>query len=110
MTNVIHWRRIEAERIAMPATSLRLPDDIKTLAARVAEREGKTAHAYLLEVVSERVQEDAARQDFEAVAEQRWQRYLRNGKTISIEEMRKYLAERAAGHKVKPPRGHKLAR
>ncbi len=94
----------------MTATSLRLPDEIKALATRVAEREGKTPHAYLLEVVSERVKADAAKQDFEAVADERWQRYLRDGKTISIDEMRKYLLARAAGRNVKPPRARKLVR
>jgi predicted DNA-binding protein len=110
MTIVIQFCVANTTPAIMTATSLRLPDEIKALATRVAEREGKTPHAYLLEVVSERVKADAARQDFEAVAEQRWQRYLRDGKTISIDEMRKYLLARAAGQNVKPPRGRKLGR
>ena len=44
------------------------------------------------------------------MADERWQRYLRDGKTISIDEMRKYLLARAAGRNVKPPRGRKLVR
>ena len=60
--------------------------------------------------MSARVQADAASQGFEAVADERWQRYLRDGKTISIDEMRKYLLARAAGRNVKPPRGRKLGR
>jgi predicted transcriptional regulator len=92
----------------MPATSIRLPDDIKALVGEVAERAGKTPHAYLLEVVAERVKADAARDEFEAVAEERWQRYLRDGKTIPFDEMRQYLLDRAAGRKVKAPRARKL--
>lgn len=110
MTIVIHSCTFNATPAIMTATSLRLPDEIKALATRVAEREGKTPHAYLLEVVSERVKSDAAKQDFEAVADERWQRYLRDGKTISIDEMRKFLLARAAGKNAKPPRGRKLVR
>ena len=76
----------------MPATSIRLPDDIKALVAEVAER----------------VQADLARDEFEAVAEKRWQRYLRDGKTIPFDEMRQYLQERAAGRATKLPRARKL--
>ena len=81
----------------MTATSLRLPDEIKALATRVAEREGKTPHAYLLEVVSERVKADAARQDFEAVAERALAAaMLRDRQDDFDREMRKYLLARAA--------------
>ena len=92
----------------MPATSIRLPDDIKALVAEVAERAGKTPHAYILDAVAERVRADAADDEFEAVAEQRWQRYLRDGKTIPFDELRQYLLDRAAGRSVKLPRARKL--
>lgn len=92
----------------MPATSIRLPDDIKALVAEVAERAGKTPHAYILEAVAERVRADAAHDEFGAVAEQRWQRYLREGKTIPFDEMRQYLLDRAAGRAVKMPRARRL--
>lgn len=92
----------------MPATSIRLPDDIKALVAEVAERAGKTSHAYILDAVAERVRADAAHDEFEAVAEKRWQRYLRDGKTIPFDEMRQYLQERAAGRAAKLPRARKL--
>ena len=92
----------------MPATSIRLPDDVKALVAEVAERAGKTPHAYIVDAVAERVRADATRDEFEAVAERRWQRYLRDGKAIPFDEMRQYLLDRAAGRAVKLPRARKL--
>jgi predicted transcriptional regulator len=92
----------------MPATSIRLPEDIKALVAEVAERAGKTPHAYIVDAVAQRVRADAAHDEFEAVAEQRWQRYLRDGKTIPFDEMRQYLLDRAAGRIAKLPRARKL--
>lgn len=53
---------------------------------------------------------NVARDAFDAVAEERWQRYLRDGKSIPFDEMRRYLLDRAAGRKVRAPRERKLER
>jgi predicted transcriptional regulator len=92
----------------MSATSLRLPDEIKALAARVAEGEGKTPHAYLLEVVSERVKADAARQDFEAEAERRWKKMLRTGEYLAMEDVRAYVRALARGEGPERPKTRRM--
>ena len=93
----------------MTATSLRLPDEIKALATRVAEREGKTPHAYLLEVVSERVKADAARQEFEVEAERRWKKMLRTGEYLTMEDIRAYVQALARGDRPERPKARRMS-
>lgn len=94
----------------MPTTTIRLPDDIKERIARAAERVGTTAHAFILEAIARRLDDDERRSDFHQAAERRYAEIVASGKTVPWNEMRRYLEDRLAGRASSPrPAARKLA-
>lgn len=94
----------------MSTTTIRLPEDLKARVAAAAKRSGKTAHAFIIEAIAEKTEQDNLRADFDVVAENRYAGIVASGKTIPWEEMRGYLQDRLAGKVVKRPAARKLAR
>jgi len=94
----------------MSTTTIRLPDDLKARVAALAERDGTTAHSFILEAIAEKADQEERRSDFHDLAEQRYAKIVESGKTIPWDQMRRYLEERLAGKKVSRPAARKLAR
>lgn len=94
----------------MPTTTIRLPEDLKARIAAAAKRSGTTAHAFIIDAIIEKTEQDDLRAGFDAVAEDRYAGIIESGKTISWDEMRGYLKDRLAGKAVKRPAARKLAR
>jgi predicted transcriptional regulator len=94
----------------MSTTTIRLPDDLKSRVASAAERAGTTAHSFILEAISEKIDQDERRNDFHDLAEKRYATIVATGKTIPWDQMRRYLEDRVAGKKVSRPVARKLAR
>jgi len=94
----------------MPTTTIRLPEDLKERIAQAAERAGTTSHAFILEAIAERVNDEERRNDFHDTAERRYDEVVTSGKTIPWSEMRTYLEDRLAGKKTTRPVARKLAR
>ena len=94
----------------MPTTTIRLPEDLKDRIAHAAERAGTTSHAFILEAIAERVDDEERRNDFHETAERRYAEIVASGKTIPWSEMQTYLKNRLAGRKTSRPRARKLAR
>lgn len=94
----------------MSTTTIRLPDDLKARVAAAAERAGTTAHSFILEAIAEKADQEEKRNDFHELAEQRYAAIVASGKTISWDQMRRYLEDRLAGKKVSRPTARKLAR
>jgi predicted transcriptional regulator len=94
----------------MSTTTIRLPDDLKLRIASAAERAGTTAHSFILEAISEKIDQDERRNDFHDLAEKRYATIVASGKTIPWDQMRRYLEDRVAGKKVSRPVARKLAR
>ncbi len=88
----------------MATTTLRVPDELKARVAELAERAGKTPHAFMLEAIEERVRLSETRAAFVEEASGRFEEMLETGRAIDWHEMREHLKERAAGRKSKPPR------
>ena len=95
---------------AMPTTTIRLPEDLKSRVAEAAKRSGMTTHGFILEAIVEKTEQEKQRADFDAVAEGRFARILASGKTIPWQEMRGYLEQRLAGKDVKRPVARKHVR
>ena len=87
----------------MSTTTIRLSDDLKARVAEAAERAGTTAHSFILEAITEKVEQDALRGNFHEVAERRYASIVSSGKTISWNRMRQYLEARVAGKKAARP-------
>jgi predicted transcriptional regulator len=94
----------------MPTTTIRLPEDLKKRIAHAAERAGTTPHAFILNAISERVDEEERRNNFHETAEQRYSEIIASGKTIPWSEMQTYLTRRLAGKKTTRPKARKLVR
>jgi predicted transcriptional regulator len=94
----------------MPTTTIRLPENLKERIAHAAERAGTTSHAFILDAIAERVNEEERRNDFHDIAERRYAEIAASGMTIPWNEMRTYLENRLAGRKSPRPKARKLAR
>jgi predicted DNA-binding protein len=94
----------------MSTTTIRLPADLKERVAAAAQRQGKTAHGYIIEAIAEKAEADLRRLAFEAEAEARYARIAENGKTVGWPEMRKYLEARLSDQPARRPGARKLAR
>ena len=94
----------------MPTTTIRLPKDLKDRIAHAAERVGTTSHAFILDAIAERVDEEERRNNFHDTAEQRYAEIVASGMTVAWSEMRTYLENRLAGRKTSRPKARKLAR
>jgi predicted transcriptional regulator len=94
----------------MSTTTIRLPEELKERVARAAERAGTTSHAFILDAIAARVDEDARRDDSHAAAERRYPEIVATGRTIPWREMRTCLDNRLSGDKPPRPRARKLAR
>lgn len=94
----------------MTTTTIRMPEDLKARVAAAAKRSGMTPHGFMLDAIAEKAEQAELRADFDAVAEARYARIVDSGKTVSWQEMRKYLEQRLAGKSVKRPAARKLAR
>lgn len=94
----------------MSTTTIRLPENLKDRIAHAAERAGTTSHAFILDAIAERLNEEERRNDFHDTAERRYAEIVSSGMTIPWSEMQTYLENRLAGKKMSRPKARKLAR
>ena len=92
----------------MTTTTIRLEDDLKARVAAAAEREGKTAHAFILDAIAQTVEQVELDDEFQRVAEGRWTKVLDSGKTVPWADSKAYLKARALGGRAKRPAARKL--
>lgn len=92
----------------MSTTTIRLEDDLKARIAAAAEREGKTAHAFILDAIAHTVEQTELDHEFQRIAEERWAKVRATGKSVPFEEARTYLEARALGQRRSRPSGRKL--
>jgi predicted transcriptional regulator len=90
-------------------TTIRLPDELKALVAKVADAAGMTPHGFIVEAVAEKAADAEARQAFHALAQQRLVDFKRSGKSVPWADMREYMRDKAAGRPAKRPKARKLA-
>ena len=92
----------------MTTTTIRLEDDLKARVAAAAEREGKTAHAFILDAIAPTVEQAELDEEFQRVAEVRWTRVLDTGKTVPWDKAKAYLEVRALGSRGRKPAARRL--
>ena len=86
------------------AVSLRVPNDIKRRAAKLADARHTTTHAFMLEAIREKVEAEEVRAAFHADARRRLARMKRSGMSIPAGEVFDYLEKRVAGKSVRRPK------
>ncbi|WP_428312491.1 hypothetical protein [Hydrocarboniphaga sp.] len=86
----------------MATTSLKLPEDVKRLAAAAAKLRGISSHAFMVEAIREVASAEERRAAFVAQAVEARAETLRTGSGHPAAEVHDYLQKRAQGKK--PPR------
>jgi predicted transcriptional regulator len=94
----------------MSTTTIRLDDDLKQRLAAAAQRSGKSPHAFIVEAIEQTVVQAEAAEAFEQLANTRWARLLKSGKSVPFEEAKNYLEDRAKGKTVARPGPRPLSR
>ncbi len=91
-------------------TTIRIEDDLKARIAAAAQHAGKTAHAFILDAISQTVEQVELDNAFNTLADQRWTNIQVSGKTVPWEAAKTYLAARANGKPARKPAARKLAK
>ncbi|MBK7049917.1 MAG: DUF1778 domain-containing protein [Rhodoferax sp.] len=94
----------------MSTTTIRIEDELKARIAVAAQHAGKTAHAFILDAISQTVEQVELDNAFNAVADQRWATIQSSGKTVPWDDAKAYLAARAHGAPARKPAASKLAK
>lgn len=92
----------------MPTTTIRIEDSLKQRVAAMADRAGKTAHAFIVEAIAETVEQAERKAEAHRIVDERWGKALATGKTVPWSEAKAYLAARARGTAAKKPVARKL--
>lgn len=92
----------------MSTTTIRLEEDLKARIAAAAEREGKTAHAFIVDAIAQTVEQSELDDEFQRIAEERWAKVRATGKSVPFDEARAYLEARAQGQRPARPSARKL--
>ena len=94
----------------MSTTTIRIEDDLKARVAAAAQLAGKTAHAFILDAISQTVEQVELDNAFNAVADRRWATIQASGKTVPWNDAKAYLTARANGEPTRKPAARKLAK
>jgi predicted transcriptional regulator len=94
----------------MSTTTIRIEDDLKARLAAAAEHMGKSAHAFIVDALAERVEQVELDAAFHALADERWASIRTTGKTVAWDYAKAYLAARAEGECPTKPAARKLAK
>lgn len=94
----------------MPTTTIRIDDDLKSRIADAAQRAGKTAHAFIVDAITETVAQDELDAALHRIADERWATILATGQTVPWDEAKAWLQARSRGEHRRKPAAHKLSR
>lgn len=88
----------------MSTTSLKLPEDVKRLAAAAAEQQGITPHAFMVEAIRTAATAAEKRARFVADALASREEAVESGTGYAADEVHAYLRARAQGKPAAKPR------
>lgn len=89
-------------------TTLKLPEELKARIAPLAEASGKSAHAWMIEALEERVVRSEAYAEFLAEALEADREMTETGEGYAAEDVHAYLRAIIAGKNAKRPNPIKL--
>lgn len=87
----------------MQTTTIRLDDTMKERIAAAADHAGKSAHAFILDAISQTVEQVEIDSEFNEIADERWKGILASGKTVSWEDAKAYLTAKSRGENQNRP-------
>jgi len=87
----------------MPTTSLKLPDELKQLAAAAARQQGISPHAFMIEAIRAAAIAAEKRAAFVADAQASRVETSKSGLGFEAEDVHSYIRERAQGRATRRP-------
>jgi predicted transcriptional regulator len=90
-------------------TTIRIEEDLKARVAAAAERAGKTSHAFIVDAITQTVEQAELDEAFHRIADERWARVLSTGRTVPWGEARAYVDARLRGEHPRKPVARKPA-
>ncbi len=94
----------------MSTTTIRIEDELKARVSAAAQRTGKTAHAFILDAISQTVEQAEQDEEFHRLADARWAKLMATGKTVAWDEARSYLEALSRGERARKPTARKAGR
>jgi len=91
----------------MSTTTIRLDDELKARVAAAAERAGKTTHGFIIDAITGETERSELEAQFHRVADERWARFLKTGKSIPWGDGRQYLEALSRGDRAARPAARK---
>jgi predicted transcriptional regulator len=88
----------------VPATSLKLPDDLERRIARLAASAGQTPHVFMLDALAREAERAELRQQFAADADESEREAMERGMTHPLDATFDYLGARLSGNRPRRPR------
>lgn len=92
----------------MSKITIRIDDELLARVATAAAQAGKNAHAFMLDAITQTVEQVEQDNSFHAVTDERWAKIRATGKTVPWNHAKAYLATRAAGERSAKPAARKL--
>ncbi len=88
----------------MPSTTLKLDEELKRRISAIAQSKDTNAHAWMVDTLKRAI--DQAEQEVEIleIAEKRWAKFKRDGKSVSQADMDTYLDALASGKPASKPK------
>lgn len=94
------------------ATTLKIPEDLKARLTALAEADGKSPHAYMIEALERQAERAERQRAYLAAGDAAWSEYQRTGIAYAMEDVERYIVALAEGRdavKPKPVRRAKKA-
>lgn len=96
--------------MAASSTTLKLPEELKARIATLAEAEGKTPHAYMVEALQEKADRAERRREYLEAGAAALRSYERTGIAYAMEDVERYILGIAAGKKPSRPKPVKASK
>ena len=90
----------------MPTTTIRIDGSLKARLAAAAARAGKTPDAFILDAITQSVEQSETDAAFHQIADERWANFLVTGETIAWDDTKTWLIARSRGHRPPKPTPH----
>ncbi len=91
-------------------TTIRIPEKIKARVAKLAKSSGTTAHAFILEAITQKTEMAERYAAFLKLAAERRAEIRATGLVIDWEDLKPYLEAKAAGKDADWPKARQLER
>lgn len=91
-------------------TTLKLSEMLRARISALAEAEGKSPHAYMVEALEQQAQRAERRSEYLAAGDDALRKYQRSGIAYAMEDVEKYIVALASGKKAQKPKPVKRGR